>query len=96
MLEAEAWTFKSNAPTVLQMLNRGFRGGVTLFVGLLFVAAGAEALGAFNACVANPACFPYASTMNPDGFFGILLVGILLAVAGSLVLVADLRIPPRF
>jgi hypothetical protein len=70
-----------------------FRGAgeVTLAVGLIFIAAGVEALAVFNACVADPGCLPDASALNVGAFFAILTVGIVLAVAGASVL----RAPPK-
>jgi hypothetical protein len=62
-----------------------FRGAgeVTLAVGLIFIAAGVEALAVFNACVADPGCLPDASALNVGAFFAILAVGIVLAVIGA-------------
>ncbi len=67
-----------------------FRGAgeVTLAVGLIFIAAGVEALAVFNACVADPGCLPDASGFNVGAFFAILAVGIVLAVVGGRILVA--------
>jgi hypothetical protein len=56
---------------------------VTLVVGLIFVAAGAEALAAYNACAEDPLCLPAASAFNLGAFFAILAAGIVLAVAGA-------------
>jgi hypothetical protein len=61
-------------------------GAVTLAVDLIFVAAGVEALAAFNACVADPACLSDATAMTVGAFFAILAVGIALVVAGAWVL----------
>ena len=55
-------------------------------VGLIFVTAGVVALAAFNACVADPACFPDAGALNVGTFFAMLAAGIALAVAGAWVL----------
>ncbi len=66
-------------------------GEVTFAVGLIFIAAGVEALAVFNACIADPGCLPDASALNVGGFFAILVVGIVLAVAGASVL----RTSPR-
>ena len=65
-----------------------FRGAgeVTLAVGLIFIAAGVEALAVFNACVADPGCLPDASALNVGAFFAILTVGIVLAVIGARIL----------
>jgi prolipoprotein diacylglyceryltransferase len=65
-----------------------FRGAgeVTLAVGLIFIAAGVEALAVFNACVADPGCLPDASGLNVGAFFAILTVGIVLAVIGARIL----------
>jgi hypothetical protein len=68
---------------------------VTLAVGLIFVAAGVEALAAFDACVADPACLPDAAAMTVGAFFAVLTVGIALAVAGTWLLAVD-RSVPRF
>jgi hypothetical protein len=65
---------------------------ITLVVGLIFVAVGAESLAAFNACVADPACLPDASVMNVGAFFAILVVGIVLAVTGAWILPTESRI----
>ncbi len=35
--------------------------GITFVIGLLFIAVGAAALAAYNACVADPVCPPDAS-----------------------------------
>ena len=56
-------------------------GAVTFAVDLIFLAAGVEALAAFNACVADPACSPDAGALNAGAFFAILAAGIALAVA---------------
>ncbi len=71
-----------------------FRGAgeVTLALGLIFIAAGAEALAVFNACVADPGCLPDASELNVGAFFAILTVGIVLAVAGARILEATLKV----
>ena len=65
-----------------------FRGAgeVTLAVGLILIAAGAEALAVFNACVADSECLPDASALNVGSFFAILTVGIVLAVMGARIL----------
>jgi hypothetical protein len=65
---------------------------ITFVIGLMFVAVGAEALAAFNACVADPACLPDASTLNVGAFFAILAIGIALAVAGAWILPTESRI----
>ena len=64
----------------------GHAGEVTLAVGLVFIAAGAEALAVFNACIADPGCLPDASALNVGAFFAILMVGIVLGVAGTRIL----------
>jgi len=71
-----------------------FRGAgeVTLAVGLIFIAAGAEALAVFNACVADPGCLPDASGLNVGAFFAILAVGIVLALIGARILEAWLKV----
>ncbi len=61
-------------------------GEVTFAVGLIFIAAGVEALAVFNACVADPGCLPDASELNVGAFFAILAVGIVLAVIGARIL----------
>jgi hypothetical protein len=65
-----------------------FRGAgeIPLAVGLIFIAAGAESLAVFNACVADPGCLPDASGLNVGAFFTILAVGIVLAVIGARIL----------
>ena len=65
-----------------------FRGAgeVTLAIGLIFIAAGVEALAVFNACIADPGCLPDASALNVGAFFAILAVGIAMAVAGMRIL----------
>lgn len=64
--------------------NRNLRvaGAITLAIGLILVAVGAESLAVYNACVADPACLSFAAVMNVGAFFAILAVGIVLAVAG--------------
>ena len=71
-----------------------FRGAgeVTLAVGLIFIAAGVEALAVFNACVADPGCLPDASGLNVGAFFAILAVGIVLALIGARILEAWLKV----
>jgi len=71
-----------------------FRGAgeVTLAVGLIFIAAGVEALAVFNACVADPGCLPDASALNVGAFFAILAVGIVLAVTGVRILVVTPKV----
>jgi tetrahydromethanopterin S-methyltransferase subunit C len=66
---------------------------ITFVIGLLFVAVGVEALAAFNACVADPACLPDASALNVGAFFATLAVGIVLAVAGAWVVAVERRVP---
>ncbi len=61
-------------------------GAVAFAVGLIFVAAGVEALAAFNACVADPACFPDAGALSAGAFFAMLAAGVALAVVGAWVL----------
>jgi hypothetical protein len=67
-------------------------GEVTLAVGLIFIAAGAEALAVFNACVADPACLPDAGALNVGAFFAILAVGIALAVMGARIVEASPKV----
>jgi hypothetical protein len=56
-------------------------GAITLVVGLSFVAASVEALEAFNACVADPACLPDLGALNVGAFFAILAVEFVVALA---------------
>ncbi len=62
---------------------------VTLVIGLIFIAVGAEGLAVFDACVADPACLPDASLMNVSAFFAVLATGIGVGVASAL------RLPGR-
>lgn len=67
-------------------------GEVTLAVGLIFTAAGAEDLAIFNACVADPACLPDVGALNVGAFFAMVAVGIALAVAGARILAVALAV----
>jgi hypothetical protein len=58
-------------------------GTITLTLGLILFALGAESLAVYNACFANPSCLPGISDMNFEGFFGILVAGLLLGMAGA-------------
>jgi hypothetical protein len=70
-------------------------GAVVLGVGLLFTTLGAECLAPFNACFADPACYPSSSVLPFGMFFGLLAVGIVVSVAGAVQLVVGLRTGPR-
>ena len=82
-------------PKPVQTLTKAFRGAATLAVGLVFVTAGAEALGFLNACAASAACLPYASWIDLAGALALSCFGVALAVTGAMVVVADLMSLPR-
>jgi len=66
-------------------------GAIALEVGLLFAALGGEGLAAFNACFADPACFPGADGMPFEDSFGMFAAGIAVSVAGAVQLAAGFR-----
>jgi hypothetical protein len=68
-----------------------WEGGIVLGVGLVFAALGAECLAAFNACFADPACYPSSSAMPFGEFFGILSLGVILSLAGAVQLAVGIR-----
>jgi hypothetical protein len=68
-----------------------WEGGIVLGVGLVFAALGAECLAAFNACFADPACYPSSSGLPFEEFFVILVVGISVSVAGAIQLAEGIR-----
>lgn len=82
----------------MQQSVRGVRTAwvITLVIGLLFLAVGAEGLAAFNACVADPACLPGASAMNEDAFFVVLTAGTSMAVASALLIEPSVSRTSRF
>ena len=63
-------------------------GSIVPGVGLLVAALGAECLAVFNACFADPACYPSTSALPFGELFGILAVGLILTVAGGVQVVA--------
>ena len=71
-----------------------WEGWIVLGVGLVFAALGAECLAVFNACFADPACYPSSSSMPFGEFFGILAVGVILSFAGSVQVAVGLRLEP--
>ena len=82
-------------PRPVQTLTKAFRGAATLAVGLVFVTAGAEALGFLNACAVSATCQPYTSWIDLAGAFALSCFGVAMAVTGALVVVADLMSLPR-
>jgi hypothetical protein len=68
---------------------------VTIAVGLMFAFVGIEALRASNACLASPACAPYASGFDVSGFWTLFAVGMALVVVGSLVLLHHYRVASK-
>jgi hypothetical protein len=70
-------------------------GTITFTLGLIISALGAESLAVYNACFANPGCLPGISGMNFEGFFGILVAGIILGMAGAVLLLVGLRLSRR-
>jgi hypothetical protein len=58
-------------------------GTITFTLGLIISALGAESLAVYNACFANPSCLSGISGLNFEGFFGILVGGLLLGMAGA-------------
>jgi hypothetical protein len=75
----------------IRLRRRSFYGAITLVIGLVFVAIGAEALEFLNACVANASCLGSAPTGQLNEYMAFLLVGILVAVFGLVDLAIDLR-----
>ncbi len=69
-------------------------GAIVLGVELVVAALGAECLGAFDACFADPTCFASSSTSPIEEFFGTLAVGIAVFVAGAVQLDVGLRVEP--
>lgn len=67
---------------------------ILLELGLLLVALGGESLATLDACVADPACLPAAWESALEEFFGILTVGFILSLAGTVQLPIGLRVEP--
>jgi uncharacterized membrane protein YphA (DoxX/SURF4 family) len=70
-------------------------GAIVLGVGLVVAALGAECLAVFNACFADPACYPASGGLPFGEFFAILVVGIALSLIGGLQVVLGLRLEPK-
>lgn len=66
-------------------------GVILLGLGSIIAALGSEALAVYNACFADPACYPSVSELPFGEFFGILATGITLIVAGGSWLAFNLR-----
>lgn len=76
-------------------LTKAFRGAVTLTVGLVLVAAGAEWLSFLNLCAVSMTCLPALAQLDLATALGVVWAGIVLAVLGALIVYADLRTMPR-
>jgi hypothetical protein len=63
-------------------------GTILLAVGLTLAAVVAEWFAAFDACLASASCVAPGSVSTLAGFFGLLAIGVLLAVAGAVLVVA--------
>lgn len=70
-------------------------GAILLGVGLVVAALGAECLTVYNACFANPACYPASGGLPFEEFFAILVVGIALSMAGGVQFLLGLRLEPK-
>jgi len=66
-----------------------------LGVGLLLAGLWAQCLAAINVCFADSACYPSSSGLKFREFFGLLVVGIVVSVAGAVQMIVGLRTEPR-
>jgi len=62
-------------------------------IGFSLVLLVGEWFGAFDACLANPICAPPDSVSTLEGYLGLMIVGVALAVGGAILLL-DLWIGP--
>ncbi|HZY92001.1 MAG TPA: hypothetical protein VFG07_04400 [Thermoplasmata archaeon] len=66
-------------------------GVILLGLGSIISALGNETLSVYNACFADPACFPSSSELPFGEFFGVLAIGIILIFVGAVLLAVNLR-----
>jgi hypothetical protein len=70
-------------------------GGILLGLGASFAALGAAALAVFDTCLGSATCFGATAGMNVEGFLGLLVMGILMAVGGGTAVAVGLRLPSK-
>jgi hypothetical protein len=70
-------------------------GAVLLTVGLSVVLLVGEWLAALDSCLANPICAPVDSVSTLEGYFGLMIVGVALAVGGGVLLLVSWLGPAR-
>ena len=64
-------------------------GAILLTIGLSVVLLVAEWFAAFDACLANPVCDPPGSLPTVEGYLGLMIVGVALAVGGTVLLLVS-------
>ena len=71
---------------------------ILIGLGLVLAALGAEGQAIYNACFANPVCYPTATGDGWEGFFALAAGGLLVVEVGGILLVCRVRpftISPR-
>ncbi len=72
------WNQSRTRPRIL------WSGAILLTIGLSVLLLVGEWFGAFDACLANPACDPPGALSTLEGFLALIVVGVSLAVGGML------------
>jgi hypothetical protein len=67
-------------------------GTILLAIGLTLIAVIAEWFAAFDACLASASCVAPDSVPTLSGFLGLLALGVLLAVAGAIIVIVGFRV----
>jgi hypothetical protein len=70
-------------------------GAILLTIGLSLVLLVGEWFAAFDACLANPVCTPADSVSTLEGYLGLMIVGVALAVGGAVLLLVSWLGPAR-
>jgi len=70
-------------------------GAILLTIGLSLVLLVGEWFAAFDACLANSVCTPADSVSTLEGYLGLMIVGIALAVGGTVFLLVSRPGPAR-
>ncbi|MGA8536871.1 MAG: hypothetical protein WB789_05705 [Thermoplasmata archaeon] len=70
-------------------------GAILLTIGLSAVLFVGEWFAAFDACVANPVCAPPNSLSTLEGYLGLIIGGVGLAVCGAMIILIGWRTGSR-
>jgi hypothetical protein len=72
--------------------GRIWSGTILLAIGLSVVLLVGEWFAAFDACLANPDCDPLGSLPTMEGYLGLMILGVGIAVCGAVTILIGWRI----